>query len=133
MNREWTAEPPFFNAEARRGRRNAEEGISIGRSSHCFFVASDFPVDSRGEKAHPDKILFGVFGGRRELCAGVRHLQAELNTGLAGKGNARASVQGEPDLLQAWQYGWNLAEEAAEMAECSSCNDGTGNPCPFHG
>lgn len=44
-----------------------------------------------------------------------------------------ALIQGEPALLQAWQYGWNLAEEAAEMAECSSCHDGTGNPCPFHG
>ena len=44
-----------------------------------------------------------------------------------------ALIQGEPALLQAWQYGWNLAEETAEMAECSSCQDGTGNPCPFHG
>lgn len=42
-------------------------------------------------------------------------------------------IQGEPALLQAWQYGYDLAEEAAEMAECSYCQDETGNPCPFHG
>ena len=44
-----------------------------------------------------------------------------------------ALIQGEPALLQAWQFGYDLAEEAAEMAECSSCQDGTGNPCLGHG
>lgn len=46
---------------------------------------------------------------------------------------APAMFQGEPALLRAWAYGWNLAAESAEMAGCHSCNDGTGNPCPVHG
>ncbi len=44
-----------------------------------------------------------------------------------------ALFQDEPALLQAWECGQNFAAEAEEMAECDSCNDGTGNPCPFHG
>jgi hypothetical protein len=44
-----------------------------------------------------------------------------------------ALFRDEPALLQAWQYGYNFAAESAEMAKCSSCNDGTGNPCPCHG
>lgn len=39
----------------------------------------------------------------------------------------------EPGLVQAWQYGYNAAAESLEMAECSSCNDGSGDPCPCHG
>lgn len=48
-------------------------------------------------------------------------------------GEAPALFQGETALLRAWEYGWNLAAESAEMAKCHSCNDGTGNPCPYHG
>ena len=50
-----------------------------------------------------------------------------------GEHEPPALFRDEPALLRAWKCGWSLAAESAEMAECSSCNDGTGNPCPFHG
>ena len=39
------------------------------------FGASDFPVDNGTEKLHPDKMGFGLFGGRAVLRANVRHLR----------------------------------------------------------
>lgn len=40
-----------------------------------FVGASDFPVDNGTEKLHPDKMGFGLFGGRAVLRANVRHLR----------------------------------------------------------
>lgn len=48
--------------------------------------------------------------------------------------------QDEPALAEAFSTGlahshlgqW-LTEELAEMAHCSNCNDGSGNPCLVHG
>lgn len=74
--------------------------------------------------------------------SGLLHIPASIQGGVPSISMRRcfpdmheppALIQGEPALLQAWQFGYDLAEEAAEMAECSSCQDGTGNPCPFHG
>jgi len=37
-----------------------------------------------------------------------------------------------PSLYQPWRDGWNRSAGLDEMAECISCNDGTGNPCFIH-
>lgn len=36
-------------------------------------------------------------------------------------------------LLDAWEEGQSFAEESFEMANCSSCQNREGFPCPFHG
>lgn len=41
--------------------------------------------------------------------------------------------QDEPELLEAWEAGWDFSEELFAMSKCSDCNDGTGNPCVEHG
>lgn len=44
-----------------------------------------------------------------------------------------AQFVGEPLLIQGWNSGQNAYHNSAEMAECSTCNDHTGNPCHIHG
>ena len=39
----------------------------------------------------------------------------------------------EIELAHAWNEGQNCAVDYEEMKICSYCNDGTGNPCIFHG
>jgi len=52
---------------------------------------------------------------------------------LAGHDEPPLLFAGAPELVQAWHNGWHSAAEYAEMAVCTECNNGTGNPCPFHG
>jgi len=35
-------------------------------------------------------------------------------------------------LVKAWNKGWSFAAGASEMAECSGCHSGNGEPCPYH-
>jgi hypothetical protein len=39
----------------------------------------------------------------------------------------------EPALLYWWRAGQDLVWGGLEMAGCSGCNNGTGDPCPCHG
>lgn len=39
----------------------------------------------------------------------------------------------EPVLLRAWENGRGKFFDLREMAMCSSCQNGTGDPCHFHG
>jgi hypothetical protein len=36
-------------------------------------------------------------------------------------------------LASCWKDGWNLAADFAETEECQHCNNGTGDPCAYHG
>lgn len=38
-----------------------------------------------------------------------------------------------PELVRAWEAGNAIAQQAAAMARCTGCNDGTGSPCRIHG
>lgn len=37
-----------------------------------------------------------------------------------------------PELTEAWVRGWAFAASCDEMESCSGCNNGRGEPCPFH-
>lgn len=43
------------------------------------------------------------------------------------------SFADEIELANAWNEGRNCALDYEEMKICSYCNNGTGNPCIFHG
>jgi hypothetical protein len=76
-----------------------------------------------GEQAHGDWVgdIYEAAKGR-----GVQDFEA-------GFVNAPQVFMDEPFLLRAWNDGFGLCESLEEMSDCFSCNDGTGNPCPYHG
>ncbi|GAB2855963.1 hypothetical protein GCM10027277_25700 [Pseudoduganella ginsengisoli] len=57
-----------------------------------------------------------------------------------GVRDARANIdqvpllfKGEELLESRWHDGYMTELLRQDMDDCPSCNDGTGNPCPFHG
>ena len=73
--------------------------------------------------AENEAILIAMFDAEREGFGDFERDISELPLLFVG----------EPTLVQAWNRGYDFAAECSEMAECSNCQDGIGDPCRTHG
>lgn len=51
----------------------------------------------------------------------------------AGHYDPPLMFKGESDLLRWWEDGQADAAKSADIRDCSSCHDESGDPCPIHG
>lgn len=69
-----------------------------------------------------------VFGDVYYAAKGMGRLDYQ-----AGRFDIPCLFSDEPALSAWWKDGQEFAAELEEMASCSGCHDGTGNPCQIHG
>lgn len=99
-----TERDSYFN-----GCLNARVAFESSRILGCD---DDFPTP-----AH----LMARDAGWRAFCLGI------------DSDNVPTLLKCDEQMIALWKDGWDCADELLSMDHCHECNNGTGNPCSFHG
>jgi hypothetical protein len=121
-----------------------DERYERDRQSDPLYL--DFPIRRPPESIHGLNIR--VLLAQARITALVNPEEAEqmlYEIGSCAQAQGREDAQNgnsqpplmfageEQYLLRPWRWGFNFERERQEMADCPQCQDGSGNPCPWHG